>query len=136
MGEDLKPCPFCGGDASIYVDRDLTPRHGTQVHDVTMWAECTAGCVTYHNIIGDSSTLEADRETTAELWNTRASQWISVSDRLPEEFISVLLCHRHGGVIVAQLHHGVWYDSANSMMGDGWTHWMPLPAAPKGDNDV
>lgn len=63
-------------------------------------------------------------------------EWISVKDRLPEEFVSVLgymtdagdfppvrECYRAGGVFFFPA------------LGDRHpvSHWMPLPEAPKGD---
>jgi hypothetical protein len=73
-----------------------------------------------------------------QLQTLRASRWIPVSERLPEEDEDVLVMTAEGkfasgGMHVASLDEdGVWYPSH----GDGWefpdvTHWMPLPEPPE-----
>ena len=58
------------------------------------------------------------------------SEWISVEDRLPNEHIDVL-------TYAARPSYEVFYINRlidkNEWLYDGITHWMPLPAPPKGD---
>ncbi len=69
---------------------------------------------------------------------SKQSEWISVSERLPEEGKNVL-CYDHGKVLIAFLddkYTGVWWDYVAYDRDDTWdevfpTHWMPLPQAPK-----
>lgn len=132
----LKPCPFCGGEAKIWVAEKgvksiiscTTPHCGFHRHS-------------YNN--GDTDEHAALRLTTA--WNSRFeqskgveidqfNQWISVEDRLPEDMGDVLVWafwHEKWGVRLG------WHSQHN----DGWhictaggdfghievTHWMPLP---------
>jgi len=73
MNTELKPCPFCGGEAEITQYGDS--RKSTQY-------ECTdCGC-----------RLETGEEFNhGAAWNTRANgdQWISVDDRLPIDYMNV-----------------------------------------------
>ncbi len=63
------------------------------------------------------------------------SQWISVKDRLPDEYTPVLV-QKAKRVFCAQLLssvNGYWWESVDSeiFLGnfEGTTHWMPLPDA-------
>ncbi len=73
-------------------------------------------------------------------------EWISVKDRLPENFKDVLIYDTYDGYIVAAYQviceNGRWYMSI--ALNEGWlinnccepdlknvTHWMPLPQEPK-----
>ena len=62
--------------------------------------------------------------------------WIPVSDRLPEPETDVLVRGvKHNGVFntVSGLFHGRWMSQETEEPTEfKVTHWMPLPAAPKG----
>ena len=71
------------------------------------------------------------------------SEWISVKDRLPEEFDDVLIVTVSGRISIAYLHS---YNKENIIDYKNWaitdseegntipfvrvTHWMPLPKSP------
>jgi hypothetical protein len=63
-------------------------------------------------------------------------EWISVKDRLPDEY-RLVLCRWTRGIGAsygfARYNHdnGVWYVSNEGM--PEVTHWMPLPQPPKGE---
>ncbi len=58
------------------------------------------------------------------------SEWISVKDRLPEDFSEVLIAFG-GGVSIA-CYDGDWREPVYPMLPLlSVTHWMPLPAAPE-----
>ena len=67
---------------------------------------------------------------------TKTSGWISVEERLPKEFVSVLvympeerpLPTVHEGFLARE---GVWYANHFDREPMEITHWMPLPEAPK-----
>lgn len=61
-------------------------------------------------------------------------EWISVNDRLPEEFYAgfsdwVLATSKMGSMVVSRYDYegSYWITS----MGRNITHWMPLPEPPK-----
>ena len=61
------------------------------------------------------------------------SDWISVTDRLPEKETTVWVCTKENEQIGAWLEDTGW--TANDLNEEYWlsgvTHWMPLPAPPK-----
>ena len=62
------------------------------------------------------------------------NEWISVKDRLPEEWNRVLVYIPHIDVMTfAKLRGGSWYATWDSMKLDHVSHWMPLPEPPKGE---
>lgn len=70
--EELKPCPFCGGDV---VEASIS------------WNISSAEC-TYCN--SSWGRCGSKYEGRYDKWNTRADGWISVEDRLPEHKQRVL----------------------------------------------
>ena len=64
-------------------------------------------------------------------------EWISVDDRLPEDDSDVLAYSRNGEecrIYPANYAKGVWFDCIfTTPATDTTTHWMPLPAPPKGE---
>ena len=54
--------------------------------------------------------------------------WISVKDRLPDNFVYVLVWEKQGFAYCDELRHGVWNIGAQN--GAIITHWMPLPGPP------
>lgn len=77
---------------------------------------------------------------TDALEKTTQSQWISVKDRLPEEFpidtgylkgsaySHLVLCFGHKGMEVGRTINGVW--PSTMINSSDVTHWMPLPENP------
>ena len=81
------------------------------------------------------------RQDWKEKWEDEAGRWIPVTERLPEvgeEFVLVCVNGRHHNIKFAGAAEIAMYDE------DGWwieaypewknprvTHWMPLPDAPK-----
>lgn len=53
-----------------------------------------------------------------------SAAWISVDERLPAEFTSVLACNGCGFIGRASIEHGRWNHIGKP------THWMPMPALP------
>lgn len=63
MGEELKPCPFCGGEAKLMHDRSGT----------FWWAECTSNDDKPTGRCGMSGPDAATKSAAITAWNTRRS---------------------------------------------------------------
>lgn len=57
--------------------------------------------------------------------------WTKCSERVPEDGVRVLVQRENGDSHAAELDRGVWFNSCNSCMLNGVSHWMPLPEGPK-----
>ena len=116
---ELKPCPYCGGDAEVY----------ETIKGYTVM--CSNGeCV-------ELQTSDWTMSKAVSLWNTRTpqSEWISVDDRLPSEDVPVI-CYSNdivtGWQVVLFVSDSFWMESSTGAPYPAIvTHWMPLPAPPK-----
>ena len=76
------------------------------------------------------------RRENAEL-RARVQEWISVDDRLPEPFVSVLV-HMPGEKPFPTVHEGfiskdgIWQSAMFRREPGEVTHWQPMPQPPKG----
>ena len=76
------------------------------------------------------------RRENAEL-RARVPQWISVNDRLPEPFVSVLV-HMPGEEPCPTVREGfisndgIWQSAMFRREPGEVTHWQPMPQPPKG----
>ena len=59
-----------------------------------------------------------------------AQEWIPVTEKLPEDSATVLVCHKNGIVTTnAWLGAHWWFENERNPI----NHWMPLPEPPKGE---
>ena len=61
-------------------------------------------------------------------------RWISVEERLPEDYEDVVIIMRNGASSwyrVAYREYGGWSFGGGRRVTDEVTHWMPIPQAPK-----
>ena len=128
MNDKLKPCPFCGNnDIEVKYEESISGIMG--IYNTT----CSNCGATFD---GRDGTHPENR------WNNRASGWISVKDRLPEENSTHVLAYsRHTvrGVVFEQMgevdfhldHEGAhwFYEEVGEMR--HVTHWMPMPTPPE-----
>lgn len=61
-------------------------------------------------------------------------EWISVKDRLPDQYTNVLVAIKKFGVQINALIGEVWYENIFTKQIGRVTHWMPLPIMPKETN--
>jgi hypothetical protein len=135
---ELERCPFCEGTA--YSDPDGEGDH----------IRC----------IDCGATITRDTESEAvAAWNQRASGWVSVSERLPEDKQKVEICVGEDNIQIAIFHKGRTHEECvaqnrygqfdqdgNNLVPYGWvadggpmhwfgqevTRWMPPPQPPEG----
>ena len=65
-------------------------------------------------------------------------EWISVNDRLPDNWETVLVLCKDGGMFVGRYtpfkHWEIWTAMKSTrIVKRTVTHWMPLPELPKGE---
>lgn len=70
--QELKRCPFCGGESVLLNSSREIPEES-----VVFWVYCK-------NCSATSMTYDK-REEAIECWNTRTPGWIPVEERLPKE---------------------------------------------------
>lgn len=114
MNAELKPCPFCGGEAAYYYDCDMVK------------VRCSAyGC---------QASWFDESEDAADKWNKRfiSKYWYKCSEQLPAEDSRYFGWFSAGRVISV-----TWYNSLGGIkLGKCITayevnHWMPLPDVPE-----
>lgn len=82
------------------------------------------------HLIANGVTL--DNQIASSSKQVASSEWISVKDRLPEEWQKVLVFVPSIDVItIAKLRGGYWYATWDSMRIDNVGYWLPLPQPPK-----
>lgn len=62
-------------------------------------------------------------------------QWINVKDKLPNDYIDVIVYSKSGDTFVAKLLGKVYGWQSLSFINFTVTHWMPLPEPPNEDNE-
>lgn len=139
--EGLRECPCCGSEDVIPGVRNeiVTTRLGTKTFEFTyprrlVEIECAnCGCSMSEPVTeGD----EAAGLILYKRWNTRASGWISVDERLPERTGYFLVSYN--GADQIRFVAGDVYKSGKNLGVEGFatfkrsvTHWQPLPEPPK-----
>ena len=66
--EELKPCPFCGGDVSFHKDEECPGCHLIQCGQCRAFFDFATGA----DPGNDCATVDALRATIAPMWNARA----------------------------------------------------------------
>ena len=89
-----------------------------------------------HNFMAIANGIQlSQREVDFLRWQLKRYEWISVKDRLPEDFKTVLALCKDGGMFVGR--HTSWHRweiftamKSTRVVSRTVTHWMPLPASP------
>lgn len=124
---DLLPCPFCG----------RTPKT-SELHIHLQQISCLYSKCPAHPCV-----IKATMEEATQAWNTRASGWISCSERLPDEpGVHVIVTD---GIHIMESWYEIidgemlWVDNYTMYVNINFgevTHWMPLPNMPKRKDDT
>ena len=116
---ELKPCPFCGGEAKIN--------------------ENYSGYIPYctnRECAGDKVFFDTDEEAIEE-WNKRADNWISVDgEDLPKRKVIALGQQNEmifGYVYKCEINEGGYMAENDNEVLREVTHWQLLPEPPKGE---
>ena len=128
MSEQLKPCPFCGAtDKTGLLNICVSP--AKDIYENEMVDFFTVKCHGCGTKIGNYYTTEE----AAQHWNRRASGWISVENRLPNNYNEVLCLRKEDedNVILAYSPKGYWYGNGYIFRRNSITHWQPLPEPPE-----
>ena len=81
----------------------------------------------------ESKCRQPERERDADAVDAMP-RWISVEERLPEDYEDVVIIMRNGASSwyrVAYREYGGWSFGGGRRVTDEVTHWMPIPQAPK-----
>jgi hypothetical protein len=128
--EELLPCPFCGGAASVIEDAGTSEKyHGPHfiVRCPSIVGEHITSCLGNFTNLWDSSPEDA-----ATRWNRRAPGWRPISEA-PE--IGQLVAVHAPGAVLADVWPARWSGQFFDA-GGGWfeqdevTGWYPLPPPP------
>jgi hypothetical protein len=121
---DLLPCPFCGKVEALRMERIPF------VYNLVC-AVANGGCG------ASTGWNHATPEEAVKSWSTRASGWISCSERMPKkdgEYICVI----NGEFKILPYRNGEFYskcfDGVLRCCNSSVTHWMPTPEPPKGES--
>ena len=138
MSEELKPC-LCGGKVRWCSEGNPDP---IEDHDGCHYIKCdSCGLIAEyggHKDIDNAETLEEMRKLEAEIWNTRASPWISVEERLPEIGMACIIYtsdHINELHITGAVWCGDFFYDQDHETGEleDVTHWMLSPEPPTSD---
>lgn len=99
MSEELKPCPFCGGEARMSSGTHAIGRKTYRTAKCT----CSECGVTRSAVLDVCASLDEAESNAADAWNRRAERtWHDFSDELPPVGASVLCRGRNGALYVGK----------------------------------
>ena len=113
MIEELKPCPFCGGDKLARI-----------LHVNNRASVCCYSCT--------AKAWEEDWQKRADhIPDASKMIWVSADDRLPDEGQEVLYYTKVSGALLGRYREdGVFGNVFGELAWGGGVYWMPLPEPP------
>ena len=126
---ELKPCPFCGGEAELcYSEVDTFCRKCNVMQETELWNT---------RPIEDALRLriaeleaEIERFTVHSDIERQDDKWIPVSERLPEDLQSIIVFTKDRKTYIIRFLELYGREGFGSLS-DIVTHWMPLPEPPE-----
>ena len=116
MTNELKNCPFCGGDEA-----------GTKWHHGFWSVQCGYWADEFSGHCGQDWGEFDTQEAAIAAWNNRAPGWIDCEERLPEKeglyLVAIPIEGGAPGVLTGIFHKGAWRDRKA-------IYWQPLPEPP------
>ena len=130
---DLKPCPFCGGEAELcYSEVDTFCRKCNVIQETEMWNTRPIE----DELRARIAELEAESErfTVHSRIKRQDDKWIPVSERLPEKQKLTIGFTDNSAYVFFEIVNDdemglVMYPYQNRK--GTVTHWMPLPSTPE-----
>ena len=107
--DNLKPCPFCGGEAKTVL-ADTYPHRGMLHSWFVACKDSECGCeLGFYGMDenGTCGTYETEAEAIAA-WNTRAERTCRMEMLPPDETRTRWLCSECGGVHIGEAGHFLW----------------------------
>ncbi|MBT2007054.1 DUF551 domain-containing protein [Enterobacter hormaechei subsp. xiangfangensis] len=98
--------------------------------NVQVWTSVLGGTLQYETSNGGCTLRVIHTEPVIE--ENIHDGWVACSERMPEQFVEVLVCTEDGSRYVAALNQSMNWDDGDFFDDIQYvTHWMPLPAAPQ-----
>ena len=122
MSEEIKLCPFCGNEAMI------------EIGDNRIIVSCRGfGCYARRDCHSNN------KQEAINKWNERPDNWISVKERLPEDYTKpYVIRHYNGFMEVARFDGTDWYSISprftmidEKLSKEGQPDFWMLPEPPK-----
>lgn len=128
---DLLPCPFCGKLETLRMIYLPSTKHELVYHVVCDAVSGGCGASTGWN--------HETPEEAAKEWNTRISDLIPCSKRMPKKD-GDYLCISNNEYKILPYRNGEFYcicfDAVLRCCNSSVTHWMPLPEVPQRKDDT
>ncbi len=122
---NLKPCPFCGGEAEMYESEPSTARFNEgAVHFAVQ-------CLGFYCQGVKANVWQISPEEAVIKWNDRKEGWVSVKDDrpVPKQGNKILGYNANDSepyVFECMFDDGFW----SNIGGEDFTHWMSSPELP------
>ena len=98
----LKPCPFCGSEAVLTDRNKMFRTDGIHTNGPAWPVVGCPKCFVYFSAVDLVGARKHER--TIEAWNTRADEWVPVSEKRPPEGVEVSVWNTEFGMRRDRIH--------------------------------